>query len=59
MYFIFTISCRDNAFGFIDVLCYRDNTRDGKRLNTHSLIIKNVKLPNYKDRKGNNISMIL
>ena len=31
--------------GTVDVLCYRDYTREGKRINTHSLIIQGVKLP--------------
>ena len=29
----------------VDVLCYRDYTREGKRVNTHSLFITGVKLP--------------
>ena len=31
--------------GVVDVLCYRDYTREGKRVNTHSLIIQGVQLP--------------
>ena len=31
--------------GVVDVLCYHDYTREGKRVNTHSLYVKRVKLP--------------
>ena len=31
--------------GTVDVLCYRDYTREGKRINTHSLLIQGVQLP--------------
>ena len=31
--------------GVVDVLCYRDYTREGKRVNIHSLYVKGVKLP--------------
>ena len=31
--------------GVVNVLCYRDYTREGKRVNTHSLYVKGVKLP--------------
>ena len=31
--------------GVVDILCYRDYTREGKRVNTHSLYVKGVKLP--------------
>ena len=34
------------------MLCYRDYTRDGRRVNTHSLVIKKVKLSNFGDRDG-------
>ena len=36
----------------VDVLCYRDYTREGKRVNTHSLFIKGVKLPTDVDKNG-------
>ena len=36
----------------VDVLCYRDYTREGKRVNTHSLFIKGVKLPADLDKNG-------
>ena len=38
--------------GVVDVLCYRDYTREGKRVNTHSLLIKGVKLPTDIDKNG-------
>ena len=36
---------RGDKVGVVDVLCYRDYTREGKRVNTHSLYVKGVKLP--------------
>ena len=42
---LFAVSCRGETLGDgIDVLCYRDYTREGKRINTHSLIIQGVQL---------------
>ena len=38
--------------GVVDVLCYRDYTREGKRVNSHSLIIQGVKLPAKTDSAG-------
>lgn len=38
--------CRGASLGgTVDVVCYRDYTREGKRINTHSLIIQGVQLP--------------
>ncbi len=30
--------------GVVDVLCYRDYTREGRRVNSHSLYVKGIKL---------------
>ena len=43
---IFVLFCRGALLGgTVDVLCYRDYTREGKRINTHSLLIQGVQLP--------------
>ncbi len=34
--------------GVVDVLCYRDYTRDGKRVNSHSVYVKGIKLTGIK-----------
>ena len=31
--------------GVVDVLCYRDYTREGKRVISHSLLLEGIKLP--------------
>lgn len=43
---------RGKTLEYADVLCYRDYTREGKRVNTHSLVIKNVKLLDFKVENG-------
>ena len=43
---------RGSQLKYVDVLCYRDYTREGKRVNTHSLVIKKVKIPNYVNKTG-------
>lgn len=48
----FTFNLRGGTVGVVDVLCYRDYTREGKRVNTHSLLIKGVKLPTDIDKNG-------
>ncbi len=35
---------RGDKVGVVDVLCYRDYTREGKRVNSHSLYVKGIKL---------------
>ena len=44
---------RGDSLKCVDVLCYRDYTREGKRVNSHSLIIEKVALPNIKEESGN------
>ncbi len=44
--------CRGDIFSSIDVLCYREITREGKRVNTHSLVVKGVKIYNLKSKSG-------
>lgn len=43
---------RGDLLETVDVLCYRDYTREGKRVNGHSLVIKDVKMPNFKEMTG-------
>ena len=60
--FLFHDTVKDSFFRAkclksVDVLCYRDYTREGKRVNSHSLIIKGVELQDITC-KFNSLSMI-
>jgi hypothetical protein len=49
---LFAYGCRGNCLEYVDVLCYRDYTREGRRVNSHSLVIKNVKLTKFGSLNG-------
>ena len=44
--------CRGDRVKEVDVLCYRDYTREGKRVTTHSLLLQGVKLPQKTSAQG-------
>ena len=53
---LFCLFTRDESLGgVVDVVCYRDYTREGRRVNTHSLIIKDIKLPEKSDSEGKKV----
>ena len=37
----------------VDVLCYRDYTREGRRVVSHSLLLENISLPEKMAANGN------
>ena len=43
----------------VDVLCYRDYTRDGKRTVEHSLLLQDVKLPDKMAADGSLLVCVL
>ena len=60
MSYTLSILSRGESLGsVVDVLCYRDYTREGKRVNTHSLIIQGVNLPTKSDSEGELTSVYL
>ena len=44
--------CRGDRVREVDVLCYRDYTREGRRVTTHSLLLQAVKLPPKTGAQG-------
>ena len=44
--------CRGDRVREVDVLCYRDYTREGRRVTTHSLLLRAVKLPPKTSAQG-------
>ena len=44
--------CRVDRVKEVDVLCYRDYTREGRRVTTHSLLLQGVKLPPKSSSQG-------
>ncbi|XP_064398702.1 ubiquitin-like modifier-activating enzyme ATG7 [Halichondria panicea] len=43
-YLIMAAAQWGDKVGMVDVLCYRDYTREGRRVNSHSLYVKGIKL---------------
>ena len=43
----------------VDVLCYRDYTREGKRVIAHSLLLQDVKLPNKMAPDGKETYLVV
>ena len=47
------LPCRSERVQTVDVLCYRDYTREGKRVVSHSLLLEGVKLHDKMATDGN------
>ena len=43
---------RGDRVSEVDVVCYRDYTREGKRVISHSLLLQSVKLPDKMAADG-------